>query len=103
MAPPAAPTAAPTTAPTAAFFTVSAVLSRLPACAEAYRLQASTTACVGIRGVRATPAAGALVVGVVATTFVSFSVPARLATTSPATRAGDISNAIATDMALHAC
>src|SRR2546430_16439415 len=80
MAPPAAPTAAPRTAPTATFFTVSAVLSRLSACAEAYRLQASTTACVGTRGVRATRGAGTLGVGVAATTPRSYPpAPHRLA------------------------
>src|SRR5436853_216800 len=92
IAPPLPPSAAPRTAPTATFFTVSAVLSRLSACAEAYRLQASTTACVGPRGVRATRGAGTLAVGVAATTFVSYlSVPSRLATTSPACEPGSAS------------
>ncbi|PYN38004.1 MAG: hypothetical protein DME01_03395 [Candidatus Rokuibacteriota bacterium] len=50
IAPPAAPTAAPTTAPIAASLTTSVVLSDSPTCAEAYRLHASTTSCVGTAG-----------------------------------------------------
>src|SRR3989442_89418 len=50
IAPPAAPTAAPTTAPIATSLTTSLVLSASPTCADAYRLQASTTSCVGTAG-----------------------------------------------------
>src|SRR5437660_6552772 len=59
IAPPAAPTAAPTTAPIAASLTTSLVLSPSPTCADAYRLQASTTSCVGTAGPACTVRGGA--------------------------------------------
>src|SRR5215813_11218239 len=58
IAPPAAPTAAPTTAPIAASATTSLVLSVSPTCAAAYRLQASTTSCVGTAGTAGVDGAG---------------------------------------------
>src|SRR2546421_1062559 len=100
IAPPAAPTAAPTTAPTAASFTTSAVLSRSPACEVAYRLQASTAACVGTCEARPTRATGALAVP--KAPLISFvSLPTRLATTSPVTSAIAMTNAMAIAVAFH--
>src|SRR5215470_8704662 len=70
IAPPAAPTAAPTTAPIAASLTTSVVLSASPTCADAYRLHASTTSCVGTAG--AWGAGAACVCGAVGLTLTVF-------------------------------